>query len=621
MTITSKIMWQRGSSSGGGDGGGDGGGGGIGINSLESGNLILGTGTDTPTQIPAETLMVGRPNENYTTLLDTDSSVYADGTQGKADPTGQQAGWYFKNTADVTNKINWYTIANRNPDNIMKFGSLEAVYALVKINGGTQLPFFTIYSKINQNSNQTISGTPFEEITGSGYTATGEFQVTYYNYGSFKLMTLMGNIGEYLYSTASNSGYPFPANSYIKVNDLYYKVGSVQYGSVYQFTALFISEVRDVDGNIVSSPEGDIGMIPAGNSETYVLGDNAQAAAPAASWYRSRKVLSRTDIDVTELHGETVLIHSGDVAGIHPTIPRIELNLDPSSVGDMSDLEDILFGALSTSTGYPENSYDFLVQTIGYVNDLQRTEFLLSAAAQGADAPPPTLEYSNTHHITLDSTNDYIDLTGTGDVLDFSGTKSWSVGIETVDVSSITDNAWMVLFRSGDNVVTLRRGGSNWGIYCYANGNAVCQANTWYAPSAGSKILVQYNHTTNKLEYWLDGFRRANMSLNSNTASNANVVGEFQVGKGGGPSLSGYFYPNYWYGGVNNLMIGSEFLATDAVARYFSTEDISSIEADYPDVIDFCTLGEQTYPTITGLKGTVTGELKNGTEEDFKENS
>lgn len=590
---------------------------------ISEGHLVVGGPNGNTAEIALSTIVETRTNENFSVLMNTSAAIYADGEMGKADPTGQLSGWYFKNSDDVTNKINWYTIGGNNPSHPVKYGSLENVYAVIDVVGGTQLPFFTIYSQPSGSNNNQQTLNAFDIVSGGGYTATAPFLAELRQIGSLLVLDLTASSNAYIYNTADNLQAPFPSGSYIKIGNLYYKIETGSSEPLGWFSSRWVEEVRDENGNIVENPTlGTIGNISVGDHEIYELGDGTNINQPATNWYTSRKVLSNTTVDLTPYIGQRVLIHYGPVTGVHPTLPRIELSLDLfSSVGPMDDLENIMFGALSTSTGYAAGSYEFSASAIGFKNLTSRTEYILSTFNAGSDAPPPTLEYSNTHHITLDSTNDYIDLTGTGDVLDFSGTKSWSVGIECVDVSSISDNAWMVLFRSGDNVVTLRRGGSNWGIYCYANGNAVCQANTWYAPSAGSKILVQYNHTTNKLEYWLDGFRRANMSLNANTASNANVAGEFQVGKGGGPSLSGYFYPNYWYGGVNNLMLGGEFLATDAVARYFSTEDISSIEEDYPDVIDFCTLGEQTYPTVTGLKGAVTGELKNGTEEDFKENS
>jgi hypothetical protein len=161
----------------------------------------------------------------------------------------------------------------------------------------------------------------------------------------------------------------------------------------------------------------------------------------------------------------------------------------------------------------------------------------------------------------------------------------------------------------------LRKGGSNWGIYCFNGSQSVAQANTWYAPQAGSKILVQCNGT--KIEYYLDGTRRANMTMNSNKANSSHVADELQIGKGGTSSAQGSL--NYWYGGVNNLSVHNEFLGGEAVAEYFGGQDVTGMSFYDDQVVDFIPLGEQTYPAVAGIKAVATGELKNGTESDFVE--
>ncbi|MCP4775303.1 MAG: hypothetical protein GY880_13795, partial [Planctomycetaceae bacterium] len=42
------------------------------------------------------------------TLLSSNSLIPADGAKGSSDPTGESAGWYFKNSDDLTEKVNWY---------------------------------------------------------------------------------------------------------------------------------------------------------------------------------------------------------------------------------------------------------------------------------------------------------------------------------------------------------------------------------------------------------------------------------------------------------------------------------------------------------------------------------
>lgn len=432
------------------------------------------------------TIVDGRVYENVTSLLNTNISVYADGAKGVPDPLNQVAGWHFKNGDNLAEKINWYYLANLNPQNFMSLETLKFGYAVVTLRSAAQIPFFSIYTK------------------------------------------------------------------------------------------------------------------PLGGGQDH------------ASWYRSRKTFATYSDHSNKIGSPALLFFGENDPLVHPTLPRIQLAYDPSSsVGPVDPSEEILFGGLSTSTGYPKGTYDFVVEQLGYNNNRYRTDYLLTS--NEAPEEPPVAGYSNTNYITLDATNDYIDLDGTGNTLDYG--SEWGVGIEIEDVSTINDSSFVVLARSGNNTITLRKGGSNWGIYCFNGSDSVCQANTWYAPQAGSKILVQCNGT--KIEYYLDGTRRANMTLNSNKNNSSHVVDELQIGKGGTSSYQGSL--NYWYGGLNNLVVTSEFLGQEAVAEYFGGQDVSGMSFYDDQVVDFITLGEQAYPAVSGIKSVITGELTNGTESDFVE--
>lgn len=331
-----------------------------------------------------------------------------------------------------------------------------------------------------------------------------------------------------------------------------------------------------------------------------------------AAWYRSR-INYHTNSDHSAHIGQRVLLYYGaNEPTVFPTLPRIQLFKDNStSVGPQDQAEEVLHAGLSTSTGYAKDTYNFVVSSMGFINDRFRTDFLLSNSS-GAEAAA-TASYANSHYVTLDATNDYIDLDGSGDVLNYTG--NWGIGVEIEDVSTINDSSFIVLARSGNNTITLRKGGSNWGIYCFTGPDSVCQANTWYAPQAGSKIYIQCNGT--KLEYYLDGTRRANMTLNSNKNNSSHVVDELQIGKGGTSSYQGAL--NYWYGGLNNLVVTSEFLGQEAIAEYFGAQDVSGMSFYDDQVVDFLPFGEQAYPAVAGIKSVITGELTNGTESDFVE--
>jgi len=423
--------------------------------------------------------------ENSTTLLNTNQTVYADGSRGFADPNQQVSGWYYKNSLDVTDKINWYFMGNLNPQQTMNLTSLTSGYVVINYRSGAEIPFFSIYTS------------------------------------------------------------------------------------------------REFDGN------------------------------DAGAWYRSR-LTYHTNHNLGAYVGQDVLLYFGDDTGIFPSLPRFEMLLDPfSSAGPQGALENILVGALSTSTGYPAASYEFVASTLGYVNGSNRTDFDLIADIE--DIPDQSVSYSNTHYIALDATNDFIDLTSTGNVLDFL--SSWSLGIEFEELSTVQDNTYIVLYKSGNNAITLRKGGSNWGIYCFSNGSSCAQANTWVAPQIGSKALIQCNGTT--IQYWLDGTLRASMTMNSNKNNTSHIVDSLEIGKGGISSTLGTL--NYWYGGLNNLMVSDQYFSTDTIAEYFGSEDVSTMSFYDDDVVDFCLLGEDIYPNVTGLKAVVSGTFENGTPGDFVE--
>ena len=234
---------------------------------------------------------------------------------------------------------------------------------------------------------------------------------------------------------------------------------------------------------------------------------------------------------------------------------------------------------------------------------------LPSVTTLGSSNGGATPTYANTHYISLDGTNDYIELDGVDtDVLDY--TKEWSLGIEIESVSSVNDSSYITLYKRGKNEITLRKGGSNWGFYAFADGLSVAQANTWYAPSAGDKILIV--STATHIKYYLNGMLRANISYNQTNIGNYNdASGKLSVGE--------KFKKAYWYGGLNNLMImvgaGSN-LGVESRTEYFGDGDVSQMTF-YSDVLDFLPLGESSFPNVGGLKSVVSGELKNGTESDF----
>jgi hypothetical protein len=78
------------------------------------------------------------------TLLSSNLAIAGGATAGVADPTNTTAGWYFKNTADITDKINWYYLVNQNPSLQMSLGGLDSMYAIVDVRAGQSLSLIHI---------------------------------------------------------------------------------------------------------------------------------------------------------------------------------------------------------------------------------------------------------------------------------------------------------------------------------------------------------------------------------------------------------------------------------------------------------------------------------------------
>jgi len=165
----------------------------------------------------------------------------------------------------------------------------------------------------------------------------------------------------------------------------------------------------------------------------------------------------------------------------------------------------------------------------------------------------------NSHYISLDGANDYLKFNGAhAELMDW--TKPWAFGIELESVSSINDSSYTTLWARGKNEVTLRKGGTNWGIYCFSNGVSVGQANTWIAPQAGSKILVVC--TGSRIQYYLDGYKRADFAFYTSVSGN-DPAGDLTFGKG--------VTKGAWFGGVNRMMatLQPAELGASQLAEYF----------------------------------------------------
>ena len=85
----------------------------------------------------------------YSTLLNTQAAVYADGEGATADETGIP-GWYYSNTEN--NKINWYVYGDT-PSIRNELGDLNGFYAVVTPKNTTSEPYFSVYTKVQGDGN------------------------------------------------------------------------------------------------------------------------------------------------------------------------------------------------------------------------------------------------------------------------------------------------------------------------------------------------------------------------------------------------------------------------------------------------------------------------------------
>ena len=228
-------------------------------------------------------------------------------------------------------------------------------------------------------------------------------------------------------------------------------------------------------------------------------------------------------------------------------------------------------------------------------------------------------------YIDLDGADDYIEFTnlsgGTEDVLDFS--KTWSIGITLVGLGSITnDSKYMPLFSNGGNSIYLRRGGSNWGLYVTGNGGQYAAgANTWYAPSATSRLLFTYSATSGRLKYYLGDpasgqyAMRANYKLGQQKTDNQ-VGDSLCIGKKQ-PNPAAHVQQVAWDGGVNNLIVSDKELVDTQVAEFFQNQDAFTAHEYYADLTTYARLGEDVYPAVNDSLSHADGELINGAANDF----
>ena len=245
---------------------------------------------------------------------------------------------------------------------------------------------------------------------------------------------------------------------------------------------------------------------------------------------------------------------------------------------------------------------------------LQRLSTVLDIAAQSANA-----------FIHFDGSNDYVEFSGTATgLLDWSA--NWTVGVNIVEFEIRSDGKFITLFKSGQNAIMLRRGGSNHGLYLTGNDGATKRGiNTWRAPNPGGKLLFVNDGTEGFLKYYIgnvDGTYSLRGAVNIATAidGNNNPGTEFSIGKRVGNNAVAESLN--FVGGLNNFIYADEAFANASplIGEYFGVNNTYDEASFYADLNSWVKMGEDAYPAVVDTLGALTGgELINGTEDDFVE--
>ena len=491
----------------------------------------------------------GAFNVSTSLISNRDVNIYADGGAGKLDPNGI-SGWNFENTYQGE-KVNWYYVYNQNPSNEMTLTTLTSMYAVVHIYNEREFHFSVYTTRENDGADYSWYRSRVNyELTTAFDGLTGQTVLVYWGEEPKSFPELLRV--ELPYDATFSNG-PQEADEQVLFAAL--STDSNAGSGEYNFTVKNLGHVNNMkETNEICKIGRDFDLVDA------EIGDlkSFKNAVELGRFFRG-------------------FVVDEDAMLALPDPLRFEY-----------------VARMDTGTIYEYDGTDWY-------------DTLITASLQGiAQEEELVLGYTDKGYVELDGLNDYLLFSDVDvNIMDFS--KPWSIGLNVSgSVDNVNDSSYITLFKRGKNEVTLRKGGSNWGIYVFANGLSIAQANTWYAPSPGSKILVICTGT--RIRYYLDGILRANMTIGG-SVTQQDPVGDLEIGKGG-------IIGSNWTGGLDNVMMmeGTQsILGKDQLYEYHSQNNVANMSF-YPSVSDFVPLGELPFPGCIGLKQVVTGEIKDAIE-------
>lgn len=228
-------------------------------------------------------------------------------------------------------------------------------------------------------------------------------------------------------------------------------------------------------------------------------------------------------------------------------------------------------------------------------------------------------------YIAFNGADDYVNFTAGNTAVGYlDWSKDWTLGITLIGYPQHSDNKYQCLFASGNNVLMIRRGGTNQALYIASNntGYASQGINTWSPINDGDRLQFEYTATNKHLKYFKGQPGATPQLVGTLTVNATNVAAndpgdDFAIGRGNG--LTNYQELLHWDGGVNNFIgMDGPMGTTDRLSYFQSVGEAFDEQTWYPDLTSWAKLGEDPYPNVVDTKGALTGgELINGTEEDF----